>query len=233
VNEILNAAWRATCSTIAAKLVLLRLADMANEKGICWPSVAKIAKDCGLGERTAQRAIKANIADGHIEVTATARTSTYAVHPRQFDTPANLAPVPEVTVTPVNLAGAPPSKTTITPANLAPKPSLTLSPTNTNHHPRKRDSVLDALVGLDGSDPLKSTKPAFSAAAKARNTIKSVTPDLTVQEIQRRAANYRSHFPRISCSANALAKHWAKCDSGITSSPTPKLPKHVTGAIEL
>lgn len=41
------------------KLVLFLLADQANDAGECWPSVAGIAEDGCMGERTAQRALAA------------------------------------------------------------------------------------------------------------------------------------------------------------------------------
>jgi DNA-binding transcriptional MocR family regulator len=117
-NTLLSAAWLAQCRSPAAKLVLVRLADMADGNGTCWPSVAKLIRDCNLGERTVQRAIKSCVRSGHIEVEPTPRSSIYRVHPRQNDTPAKLAPVPKTT--------RPPSNTTRTPAKLAPKPSGTI-----------------------------------------------------------------------------------------------------------
>jgi hypothetical protein len=77
---------------------------------------------------------------------------------------------------------------------------------------RERNPLIDAMVSLDGSDPEKCTKPAFSAAAAALSHIKAVTPDVTPDEIQRRAANYRLHMPGATLSPSALAKHWARCE---------------------
>ena len=39
------------------KIVLLKLADNANESGTCWPSLNTIAEDCGCSVRTVSRAI--------------------------------------------------------------------------------------------------------------------------------------------------------------------------------
>lgn len=49
--------WKASIGDPVAKLVLLMLADSANEKdgGDCWPSVANICKVTHLSERTVQR----------------------------------------------------------------------------------------------------------------------------------------------------------------------------------
>ena len=77
---------------------------------------------------------------------------------------------------------------------------------------RPRNELLDALVSVDGSDPLKTTRPAFAKAAKALQDIKAVTPEVTPNEIARRAENYRKHMPNVTISSMALATHWAKCD---------------------
>jgi len=40
------------------KLVLLALADRANEEGLCWPSIPTLARKCSMGERTVQVVVK-------------------------------------------------------------------------------------------------------------------------------------------------------------------------------
>lgn len=98
------------------KLVLLSLADQANDDGRqCWPSVETIAERSGQGIRTVRRALSSLEEKGHLTRKHREGTSTqYHVHPCQNGTPAKSAPLP---------------KTTMTPANLAPKPSRT---TNTS-----------------------------------------------------------------------------------------------------
>lgn len=41
-------AWDTECSNHTTKLVLIALADNANDQGVCWPSVPTLAKKCGL-----------------------------------------------------------------------------------------------------------------------------------------------------------------------------------------
>lgn len=104
------------------KLVLLALADQANDDGWqCWPAVETIARRSGQGERTVRRTLasleeKQLLTRHHREGTST----QYHIHPGHYGTPANLAPLP---------------KTTKTPANLAPKPLRT---TNTKIEKRAR-----------------------------------------------------------------------------------------------
>ena len=44
--------------TPSRKLVLLKLSNMADVKGVCWPSVANIARDCCLSTRSVQRVLR-------------------------------------------------------------------------------------------------------------------------------------------------------------------------------
>jgi hypothetical protein len=77
---------------------------------------------------------------------------------------------------------------------------------------RKRDELLDALASLDGSDLAQVTDPCWGACRKAKKEILKVSPGVTPEEIRRRADNYCTHHPGLGLGANALAKHWAKCD---------------------
>ncbi|MBS9435882.1 helix-turn-helix domain-containing protein [Photorhabdus noenieputensis] len=51
------------------KLVLIKLADNANDQGECWPSVAYIAEQCEISERSVQNHIKQLVKDGIVCVT--------------------------------------------------------------------------------------------------------------------------------------------------------------------
>ena len=46
------------CPTANAKLVLIKLADNANDDGECWPSHRRVAEDTGLSRRTVIRYVK-------------------------------------------------------------------------------------------------------------------------------------------------------------------------------
>lgn len=48
--DLLNAVWRMEIPS-TPKMVLLSLADQANEAGVCWPSQPYIAKRCSLSDR--------------------------------------------------------------------------------------------------------------------------------------------------------------------------------------
>src|SRR5690348_8154488 len=55
----MTAVWdRALTDDPSTLLVMLALADWANDEGICWPAVESIAEKCRISERQAQRIIK-------------------------------------------------------------------------------------------------------------------------------------------------------------------------------
>ena len=98
------------------KMVLLALADAANDDGICWPSITgkrPLTAKTSLSERTIQKAIKSLCSQGHLtRQERPYRGVIYTVHPRSSCTPANAAPVQ-------NLQAYP--------AAAAPKPSVTIN----------------------------------------------------------------------------------------------------------
>lgn len=95
------------------KLVLLALADCANDEGGCWPSMRTLVSKCSKSERTVQAAIKALVDAGHLtRDERLGKGCFYTVHPRENCTPAKTAP---------------PQKLPQTPAESADKPSRTIN----------------------------------------------------------------------------------------------------------
>lgn len=117
------------------KLVLLALADCANDEGGCWPSMATLTKKCSKGERTVQAAIKALVDAGHLtRKERLGKGCFYTVHPRNNCAPAETAP---------------PQKLTQTPAEIADKPSRTINVVKANALPTKRASVPAMPEGVE------------------------------------------------------------------------------------
>lgn len=46
----------------------MKLADSANDDGVCWPSQRTLARDCGLSERSIRYKIEKLVADGLVRV---------------------------------------------------------------------------------------------------------------------------------------------------------------------
>lgn len=71
------------------KIVLLALADAANDEGYCWPGMKSLARKCSKGERTVQGCIQSLEAKGHLTRNEEqGLRCTYFVHPRSACAPA-------------------------------------------------------------------------------------------------------------------------------------------------
>lgn len=94
------------------KIVLLALADSANDEGHCWPGMKSLTTKCSKSERTIQGVIKELVDAGHLtrrEVPG--KGCNYTVHPRNDRAPADTAPPQGLPETPAAAAGKP-SRTT-------------------------------------------------------------------------------------------------------------------------
>ena len=93
--KILTPAWDA-CLPVSQKIILISLADQANDHGYCWPSVATLERRTGLSTR----AIYKNLADleqaGHITRKHRSGHSTiYVVHPNTNAHNSSHTPAPD------------------------------------------------------------------------------------------------------------------------------------------
>ena len=68
--DAVGLAAKAKCQNPTAKLVLIMIANYADENFSSYPSYKKLSELCGCDERTIQRAIKSLVADGMVEVMA-------------------------------------------------------------------------------------------------------------------------------------------------------------------
>lgn len=90
------------------KIVLLALADCANDEGHCWPGMKSLSKKTSKSERTIQGCVQRLVEQGHLtrrEVVG--KGCNYTVHPRSDCAPADIAPPQGTTQTPAAAAGKP------------------------------------------------------------------------------------------------------------------------------
>jgi hypothetical protein len=66
--KIMTKLWENGPQNKTQLLVLLALADFANDEGHCWPSMATIAKKARLTDRGARKVVRQLEADGWLEV---------------------------------------------------------------------------------------------------------------------------------------------------------------------
>jgi hypothetical protein len=103
------------------KIVLLALADCANDEGHCWPSVASLVRKCSKSERTIQASIKRLVDEGLlVRREVPGKGCNYTVLPK---TAAKTAP--RIDCAPAD--AAPAQGTAETPAAAADKPSVTVN----------------------------------------------------------------------------------------------------------
>lgn len=110
---LMSACWPLQGMSAPQKAVLISLADNANDDGVCWPSVAKIAMRTCLSERAVRNALRwleeAKIVTTHQR---TGRSTYYTVTPASYApgtacTPAPHAAPPRHVVPPTPAPGAP------------------------------------------------------------------------------------------------------------------------------
>ena len=74
--------WATTARNHTEKLVLLALADNANDQGVCWPSIATLAKKCDLTEQGVLNRIDLLEKAGQISIKKTpGKSNTYTINP--------------------------------------------------------------------------------------------------------------------------------------------------------
>jgi len=75
--------WAFSCPTSVCKIVLLALADNANDEGICWPSIPTIAGKCDLSDRGVRLQIRKLEEMGVVSVDrgGGCQSNTYKIHP--------------------------------------------------------------------------------------------------------------------------------------------------------
>ena len=58
-------AWRQQLAP-TSKLVLMSLADAADDHGVCWPSIPTVARKCGICTRTVWRIMRELVVSGRL-----------------------------------------------------------------------------------------------------------------------------------------------------------------------
>lgn len=140
---IMSACWPLQGMSATQKTVLISLADNANDEGVCWPSVPKIAMRTCLSERAVQGSIRWLCSTGILSTAERrGRSTLYTL------TPAAYAPLQQAR--PANDAPHPPQELPPSPVQAAPAPR---SSCTQNHHRTYKEpsaeppAFLPALIG--------------------------------------------------------------------------------------
>lgn len=124
-------AWAARVGDYTDKLVLLSLADNANDAGECYPSLTNIATRCEMHRTTVVHAIQSLERAGHLSRQIRAgRNTVYLVHPSLSATSSAEQPVAQ------NNQSLPATNQSL--CATSPSPLINPSPSENRHKPSTR-----------------------------------------------------------------------------------------------
>jgi len=66
--SVMKWVWENSSTKGSERLVILALVDFADDEGVCWPSIATVAKKANLDGRYVKRILKKLVSDGIIKV---------------------------------------------------------------------------------------------------------------------------------------------------------------------
>lgn len=144
-------------------LVMIALADHANDDGICWPSVPRVAALARLSDRHATRMIRALETDDRL-ISVTRRrgaghTNTYQLHMQPL-----ISPPPDAIAESLNLPGAAVADelTALTPKPDTPSPLYSVGKHDTVSY-LHAENKSDTVSGLQNNGDRTANKPDKSA----------------------------------------------------------------------
>ncbi len=211
-----TAVWERSTLYGTSRLVLLAIAERADDHGVAWPSVASLAERTGLKRRRVQQIIAEAVESGELSIArggGRSNTSRYtitllndAAHFTETAPPETVQPVAQRVhsetqrVQPMTINGA--AECTRTVKNpLEPKAVLRLKPQTT----RRPDVLWDTLVEIIGSAAAGVERGKWNKALKSMRE-SGATPD-TLRQV---ADAYRRHPTFADCllTPMALAANW-------------------------
>ncbi len=177
----MSACWPLQGLTPAQKAVLISLADNANDEGVCWPSVAKIAERTCLSERAVQQAIKVLNECKALSIEARqGRSTMFTVTPAAFAPPQKVHPRRKCTPA----ANAP--RTVIEPTR---EPSGEPSPLPTRSGPAAGEALQEAC---------RSVWAAYRAAYEARWSVQPVRNAKVNSQVKQLVAALGAEAPAVA-----------------------------------
>lgn len=82
-----------------------------------------------------------------------------------------------------------------------------------------RDVIFDAIAEACGIDLTCLTPREAGKIVDAKAEIMAASPNVTPEQIQKKARAYKSKYKDCACTPNALAGHWAELSTGKTTKP--------------
>ena len=222
--------WEFSHSTGTDRLVLLALADNADDNGECWPSIRHLARKCRIDTRTVQRHIRSLellgevrviVGGGRSRMAGGTRSNRYqiVIHIPDDDEGGNLPPGGRgargwVAALPGGgVAALPPE------ASLEPSMNSLASKNDASGFSSIREAVIE-VCGLSTENITSSADGALASAVKNLVDVGASTNDVNLK-----ASIFRQRYPHASLTPNALAKHWPTLQSNVVGSTAPRISK--------
>lgn len=213
------------------KGVLLCYCQHFNDrKGISNPGIARVARMCGIGERTAQMHVRALERAGILLPSRqrTGLTTSYTIHLSSLQPLFPLTPTPaDFAAPPAESSTLPPQFSTLPPAETAPKQSLTAKSTDRTAAPASPV----ALPSIDGVSPKILADFAAIRAEKFGRGGKGKVTEQLVTEICEQAALAGLTLQQALEHCCHADKRWGSFKAGWlkpkASAPAPATPVKV------
>lgn len=153
--KLMTSVW-ATALDTTNKMVMLALADNANDEGICWPSMANIMRKTGLSDRSIQRSLSFVVKLNMLQVIIREGKSNYYIitDPRHWCAPTQSHPDTE--------SPPPPTHRRETPDTLSPRTVIEPSVESSGARASRSPDFFD--------QPKPEEAPDVRAAEKTKST---------------------------------------------------------------
>ena len=238
----LNWAWSQECPNAPSKLVLLALADKANEEGECWPGMDTVAAMAGVSQRQVsthlgrleqaglvvrkrRRSSLGRLGRNVYHLNMTSGSTLPVDHEKStsgsedhMDPPAHRKPDVPASGSPASPATGSPPQHIVHPPEGSPQGTSGGKP----RKKRKPDPIFDALIDACGLDPSELTKSARGAVNNAGKQLREI--GATPEGIHARARVHRQRWPDAECTPTSLAKNYAQLGARKRSEPRPPDP---------
>lgn len=181
----MTAVWETDIGPATTRLVLLALADSANDEGVCWPKMATLARKALCGLSTAREACASLEADGLLEremrprVGARNDTSVYRLNVAAITDPTRLASRQDPAAPPAEIRRHLPPESGDTPAEIR----------RGNRNKNRKKEPKEAFADADAPEDASGDQLALVPAAVVEQDGKDAT-DLFSRAMRAYLANW-------------------------------------------
>ena len=182
--EIMSYIWKNGPQNQSETIVLLALADYANDEGECWPSINGLMQKSRLSERGVQQILRRLEGQGWLEIkygTGRKNCNIYTIKTPHMDaeTPHE---VPPARGAPPHMDAETPHMDAKNPARGAPEPSITINKPSVSNKRAEVVSVLSQWCSVEAAESFVAYRSKHKAKGLTETAAKRLAASL--QEIR-------------------------------------------------